>query len=148
MMETIRRIKAFLDRHIDYRGAVAGAVVLGSIVFYINLDHGLQSALVAAAKQATYTFFAGGYMVRLNERLALAFEPAVLVVGAGMFGAGGLASGLTFLVHNMRGTPEPINSTLPTLILATFGFAFLGIRARRARAAAQAAAGPSGRRRI
>lgn len=141
-MEILKRIKSFLDRHIDYRGAVTGALVLGSIVFYINMDHGLQSALVAASKQATYTFFAGGYMVRLNERLALALEPAALGVGAGMFGAGGLASGLTFLVHSARGTPEPLNSTLPTLILATFGFAFLGIRARRARTAATVDPGP------
>lgn len=139
-MRRLARVKAFLDRHIDYRGAVTGAVVLGGIVLYINLSHGLERALVAAAKQATYTFFAGGYMVRLNERLALALEPAAVGVGAGMLGAGGLATGLTFLVHSTRGTPEPLNSTLPTLVLATFGFAFLGIRARRARAAAAAEA--------
>ena len=141
-MALLKRIKAFMDRHIDYGGAITGAVVLGSIVLYINLDHGLESALVAAAKQATYTFFAGGYMVRLNERLALAFEPAALGVGAGMFGAGGLAVSLTFLVHSLRGTPEPLNSTLPTLILATLGFAFLGIRARRVRAAGEADTAP------
>ncbi len=127
-----------MDRHIDYGGAIAGAVVLGSIVLYINLDHGLEKALVAAAKQATYTFFAGGYMVRLNERLALALQPAVLGVAAGVLGAGGLACSLTFLVHSMRGTPEPLNSTMPTLILGTLGFAFLGIRARRARALEEA----------
>lgn len=126
----LRKLKAFLDRHIDYGAAVAGALILGGIVFYINLDHGWESALVAAGKQGTYTFFAGGYMVRLNERIALALDPALLAVPAGMLGAGGLAVTLTYLVHSMRGTPEPFNSTLPTLVLAVFGFCLLGARAR------------------
>lgn len=136
-MHALRRLKAFLDRHIDYRGAIAGALVLGGLVFYINLDHGASAALVAAAKQGTYTFFAGGYMVRLNERIALALEPALLAVPAGMLCAGGLAVFLTFLVHSARGTPEPVRSTLPTLVLVLFGFALLGIRARRSRGAAR-----------
>tara|TARA_B100001540_G_scaffold227182_1_gene201387 strand:+ start:2440 stop:2886 length:447 start_codon:yes stop_codon:yes gene_type:complete len=127
-------LKRFLDRHIDYRAAVAGALLLGAIVFRVNLDHGWVAAAVAAAKQATYTFFAGGYMVRLNERIALALEPALLAVPAGILGAGGLAVGLTYLVHSVRGTPEPFNSTLPTIVLASAGFCFLGLRARHLRA--------------
>ena len=130
----LQGLKRFLDQHSDYRAAVAGALVLGSIVFWVNLDHGWPAAAVAAAKQGTYTFFAGGYMVRLNERIALALEPALLAVPAGMLGAGGLAVGLTYLVHSARGTPEPFNSTLPTIILASAGFCFLGLRARRLRA--------------
>lgn len=141
-MTRLRQIKAFLDRHIDYRGAIAGAAVLGSIVLYVNIDHGWGPALVAAGKQATYTFFAGGYMVRLNERIALALESGLLAVPAGMFCAGGLAVSLTYLVHSMRGTPEPLNSTVPTLVLALFGFAFLGIRARTARGRRQEAGRP------
>jgi len=125
------RFKSFLDRHIDYRGAVAGALVLGGIVFYINLDHGWSSASVAALKQGTYTFFAGGYMMRLNERIALALNPGIIAVPAGVLGAGGLAVVLTYLVHSMRGTPEPFNSTLPTIVLAGFGFTLLGWWARR-----------------
>jgi len=127
----LKNAKAFLDKHIDYRGAVLGALVLGSIVFYINLDHGWPGATVAAAKQGTYTFFAGGYMVRLNERIALALNPGILAVPAGVLCAGGLAVSLTYLVHSLRGTPEPFNSTLPTIILAGFGFALLGVWARR-----------------
>lgn len=124
------RLRAFLDRHIDYPAAIAGAAVLGTIVFVINYDHGWNGALVAAAKQATYTFFAGGYMVRLNERIALALNPALVAVAAGVLCSGTLAVTLTFLLHSMRGTPEPINSTLPTLLLLVPGFIFLGLRAR------------------
>ena len=130
-MRTISSIRSFLDKHIDYPAAVAGAIVLGSIVLVINIDHGWSSALTAAGKQATYTFFAGGYMTRLNERIALALNPALFAVLAGTLCAGGLAVSLTYLVHSMKGTPEPLNSTIPTLLLALIGFTFLGIRARR-----------------
>jgi hypothetical protein len=130
-MSVFNNIRSFLDKHIDYPAAVAGAIVLGSIVLVINIDHGWDNALTAAGKQATYTFFAGGYMVRLNERIALALNPAFFAVPAGTLCAGGLAVSLTYLVHSMRGTPEPLNSTIPTMLLALLGFTFLGIRARR-----------------
>lgn len=129
-MSLLGRVRAFLDKHIDYPAAIAGATVLGTIVFFVNYDHGWNSALVAAGKQATYTFFAGGYMVRLNERIALALTPAVLAIAAGVLCSGTLAVSLTYLVHSLRGTPEPLNSTLPTLILLVPGFVFLGVRAR------------------
>ncbi len=129
-MSRLGRLRAFLDKHIDYPAAIAGALVLGTIVFLINYDHGYDSAMVAAAKQATYTFFAGGYMVRLNERISLALDPAVAAVSAGVVCSGTLAVSLTYLVHSLRGTPEPFNSTLPTLLLLVPGFIFLGLRAR------------------
>lgn len=129
-MPIIAKTKKFLDKHIDYPAAIVGALVLGTIVLVINIDHGWNSAVVAAGKQATYTFFAGGYMVRLNERIALTLEPAAFAVPAGVFCAGGLAVCLTFMVHSFKGTPEPLNSTLPTLVLAMFGFTLLGMRAR------------------
>ena len=72
-------------------------------------------------------------MVRLNERIALALDPAAWAVIAGMLCSGTLAVSLTYLVHSLRGTPEPLNSTLPTLVLLVPGFLFLGIRARRKR---------------
>ncbi len=129
-MSVFSRIRPFLDKHIDYPAAIAGACVLGSIVFAINFDHGWNIALLAASKQATYTFFAGGYMVRLNERIALALNPAVVAVPTGILCAGGLAVCLTYLVHSLKGTPEPFHSTIPTLLLVLPGFAFLGARAR------------------
>lgn len=129
-MSAYSGIRAFLDKHIDYPAAIAGAIILSSIVFTINVDHGWSSALLAAGKQFTYTFFAGGYMARLNERIALALNPALVAVPAGVLCAGGLAITLTYLVHSLKGTPEPLNSTIPTMVLVILAFTFLGIRAR------------------
>ena len=69
-------------------------------------------------------------MVRLNERIALALNPAIVAVPAGMVCAGGLAVSLTYLVYSLKGTPEPLNSTIPTMLLISIAFLFLGARAR------------------
>lgn len=129
-LSVLARVRAFLDRHIDYPAALAGAVVLGSLVFAVNCGHGWNQAAVAAAKQATYTFFAGGALVRLNERLALTIDPAAVGMITGVVCSGALAVSLTYCVHSLRGTPEPLYSTLPTLFLVVPGFVFLGARAR------------------
>ncbi|MCX2978450.1 hypothetical protein [Candidatus Marimicrobium litorale] len=106
-MTLFARIRAFLDRHIDYPAALAGAVVLGSLVFVINYGHGWNQALVAAAKQTTYTFFAGGALVRLNERLALSINPAAagVIMGAAVFHTADINPGGAWVCFSWRARP-------------------------------------------
>ena len=126
-----RRIKGLMDRYINYRMAVAGAVFLGTVVFWINYSHGILPALVAATKQGTYTFFAGGFVTRNNERLAMKLENRWLSLAYAVAVNSTIAVGLTFLVHSLKGTPEPLWSTLPTLVMSIPGFAALGWREQR-----------------
>ena len=127
----LRRLKHTLDAHIDYGGAIMGATLLGVIVFWLNLPHGAARAAPAALKQATYTFFVAGFIVKNNERLArkwAAPAPSLLLATTV---SSCLAVGLTFLVHSVKGTPEPALSTLPTALMGPPGFLVLGWRARR-----------------
>jgi len=128
----LRRIKRTLDANIDYGSAVMAAAFLGTVVFCLNYSHGAMRAFPAALKQATYTFFVAGFIVRNNERLArrLAAPAASLLLAATVSSC--LAVGLTFLVHSARGTPEPVRSTLPTALIGPPSFLLLGWRARRA----------------
>ncbi len=127
----LKRIKSLMDANIDYGSAIVAAALLGGIVFWINHDHGNALATTAALKQGTYTFFVAGFIAKNNERLVLRWgEPwglpaAVLVSSC-------IAVSLTFLVHSLKGTPEPLHSTLPTILMAPPGFAALGWRARKA----------------
>ncbi len=127
----LRSIKAALDANVDYGGAIAGAGVLGATVFALNYPHGAPLAATAALKQATYTFFVAGFIARNNERLALklARPAASLLLATAVSSC--CAVGLTFLVHSLKGTPEPLLSTLPTALLGPPGFLLLGWRARR-----------------
>ena len=45
---------------INFKAALIGALIMGSIVYYINADYGWNMAMVAALKQGIYTFFFGG----------------------------------------------------------------------------------------
>jgi hypothetical protein len=127
----LKRIRAALDAHIDYRGAIVGATLLGGIVFRLNYAHGASLATTAALKQATYTFFVAGFIVKNNERLARKGpNPAVsLLLAAAVSSC--IAVTLTFLVHSLKGTPEPLLSTMPTAVIGPPGFLILAWRARR-----------------
>lgn len=131
-----KRIKSTLDANIDYGGAIMGATLLGAIVFRINSAHGASLAATAAAKQATYTFFVAGFIVKNNERLARRLANPAASVALAVAVSCCLAVGLTFLVHSLKGTPEPLLSTVPTAVMGPPGFLVLAWRARR-RARAQ-----------
>lgn len=77
-MALLRRIKQLMDKHINYRVAVIGASLLGVIVFAINYAHGVPIAMVAASKQASYTFFVAGFITRNNENLAVLLDNPLL----------------------------------------------------------------------
>ncbi len=128
----LTRIRRTLDANIDYGSAIIAALFLGTVVFCLNYAHGAARAVPAALKQATYTFFVAGFIVKNNERLArrLASPAASLLLAATVSSC--LAVGLTFLVHSARGTPEPVLSTLPTALIGPPAFLLLGWRARRA----------------
>ena len=129
--------KQWMDTYINYNLAIAGALVLGSIVFYINYGHGVLPATIAAAKQAAYTFFAGGFISRFGENLSVRWLSRGRSLVAAIIAPTVVAVGLTFLVHSLKGTPEPIQSTLPTLILSPIGFCLIGWRRQREFFAAQ-----------
>jgi hypothetical protein len=123
--------KQWMDTYINYDLAIAGAVVLGSIVFYINYAHGVLPATIAAGKQAAYTFFAGGFISRFGENLSVRWLSRVWSLVIAIIAPTIVAVGLTFLVHSLRGTPEPLQSTVPTLILSPIGFFLIGWRRQR-----------------
>lgn len=110
---------------------LAGALVMGTIVFFINWDHGIGLGLFAASKQATYTFLAGGTMMRITENIASWFKHKIPAIFFAVLTPTLIAVTLTFIVHSLKGTPEPLNSTIPTMILAPWGFLWWALRKRR-----------------
>ncbi|MCU0370320.1 MAG: hypothetical protein MUC31_02805 [Bacteroidales bacterium] len=127
----LREIVNFISRFIDFPSAIAGAVIMGLIVGVINRKFGIWPASTAAMKQAAYTFLFGGMMIRLlyyisgkiNGLLKSTFISAAIVTG--------LTVMLVFAIHNLKGTPMPVESTIPTAILAPFGFSFLAYRRKK-----------------
>lgn len=110
---------------------LAGALVMGTIVFFINYDHGIVPGFTAALKQATYTFLAGGIMMRVTENIAAYFTNNFLSIFLAVLTPTLIAITLTYLLHSLKGTPEPVNSTIPTILLAPWGFLWWALRKRK-----------------
>ena len=127
---TPRRLKDWGANYIDYRSAWISALLLGVIVWTINLPHGALAALPAALKQATYTFFVAGFIVRLCENLAVRIRARQVALCLATLIPASAAIGLTYLVHSLRGTPEPFQSTLPTMLIAPPTMFWWGKRTR------------------
>ena len=124
-------IKKALSRFFDLPSAAAGAVIMGIIVGLINMRHGAWPATTAALKQAAYTFLFGGVIIRLLYSIVLYIPGRIAALILSVTIASVVTIILVYLVHSMKGTPMPLESTLPTVFLAPPGFFFLAWRKRR-----------------
>ena len=98
---------------------------MGSVVFYINFDHGPFPASIAAFKQGLYTFFIGGLILRILELIVTGINNKILAYICSVVAATLITVGLVYLVHSMKGTPKPFESTIPTIILAPPGYIYV-----------------------
>ena len=132
----LRQIKAFGGRYIDYGMAWKGALLLAAAVWLINLEHGPLAALPAALKQGTYTYFVAGFITRLCEKIAISIRNRTLALSLAVLIPSCIAIGLTYGLHTLKGTPEPLRSVVPTLLMAPVAFYWWGRRNRMQHAAA------------
>lgn len=116
---------------INYLAAVAGAAIMGGIVFVVNIDYGWLPAMTAALKQAGYTLLFGGAIIRLLEYLVERMNGNRYSVSVPALLVSLLTISLVYLVHSLKGTPRPFESTLPTILLAPPGFFFLARKKRK-----------------
>ena len=114
----------------NYKLSIVGAIVMGSIVFYINYSHahGPVAAGIAGMKQFIYTFFMGGVLLRLLDYFLSKMAHSVQGVIFSVLLNSLITVILIYFVHSFKGTPEPFYSTIPTIILAPFGFMSVAIQ--------------------
>lgn len=127
------RIIEFGSHYIDYRMGIYGAIIMGVIVFFVNYtatDLWGPSA-TAALKQGSYTFFFGGFIMKFCEYLATKIKHQSLALVAAVLIPTLIALTLTFGLHNLKGTPKPLASTLPTLMIIP-ATAVVGFKKRKA----------------
>jgi hypothetical protein len=132
-LKPIRRITGFGSRFIDYKMGFIGAGVMGCIVFGINYydSNDLYGPSTAALKQLVYTFLFGGIIMRGCEYLATRIRRKIPALAAAIIIPSAMAIGLTYGVHNMKGTPKPFESTIPTAVLVIPSTAVWGFRKRK-----------------
>jgi hypothetical protein len=104
---------------------------MGTAVWIINSDHGVWPAMVAALKQAAYTFFAAGFFVRFLYYQVTSIKKRNLAIAISVITTSLITIALIFVVHSIRGTPKPFYSTLVTIVLSPFGYLGLALRKRK-----------------
>lgn len=115
----------------DVKMGAIGALFMGTVVYIVNADHGFDQAIVASVKQASYTFIAGGLLMKLCENLSLLLKSPARSILLAVVVATTLSATLTFVVHSFKGTPKPVFSTLITIAFAVPGFWWWARRKRR-----------------
>jgi hypothetical protein len=128
-----KKLAVFGSRFIDYKMGLIGAGVMGCTVFGINYydSYELYGASTAALKQLVYTFLFGGVIMRGCEYLAKRIRKQTLALAAATIIPSAFAIALTYGVHNMKGTPKPVESTIPTAVLVIPSTAIWGYRKRK-----------------
>jgi hypothetical protein len=123
--------------------ACLGAVVSASIVAWINIDHGYALALTAALKQAFYAFFATGLILQFCRWLAA--RPVLPLVAASTAVVIPLliTMSLLFVVHSLKGTPEPFYSIIPGTVLSLIGLTLITYKTVSAAASTTAPTDPA-----
>lgn len=117
----------------DFKIGLAGGLVMGIIVYLINYSGtgDFSGAFTAALKQGVYTFFFGGLIMKLCERLAVGINPKFMAIALAVVIPSFISLALTFGLHSMKGTPRPIESTVPTAIFVIPSTLVWGIMKRK-----------------
>jgi hypothetical protein len=119
------------NRFFDTKMGFAGAFVMGAIVFYINSDYGFTAGLIAGLKQSIYTFFMASINMKVCENIAIRYKNVKLSIFLAVFVGTIMTVVGTYIVHSLKGTPEPIASTIPTIILSPPTLLYWALRKRK-----------------
>ncbi len=118
-MSGIKPILMYGSRFIDYKMGIAGAFVMGGIVFAINYfsTEEITGSITAALKQGSYTFLLGGSLMKSCEYLATRINPRYFAIALSVIIPSVFTLFLTYKMHQLKGTPKPVESTIPTVII-------------------------------
>ena len=108
-------------KHFDWRSGVIAGVVFALVVFAINVAAtdpvNWLGSVTAGLKQFVYTVFVGSWLFGFAQWISRRFESTVVAITVSTIVCGSLASALILGMHSLRGTPEPLLSSLPSIII-------------------------------
>lgn len=107
---------------LNYKMSLIGASGMAGVVYMVNIDYGYLPAGIAASKQFLYTFIIGGFILKILEAQIKWYKSNLSGVMLAVFITSALTTILVYSVHNLKGTPEPFYSTVPTIFFAPIGF--------------------------
>lgn len=103
-------------------GTIAG-IVTGSVVFYINIEHGFWPAFASFLKQFFFNLLMAGYNTKSCEKLARKIKNNFIGIITPTIIPTLQSFIVLYAIHYFGGTPKPMASTL-WQAFPNFGFFF------------------------
>ena len=127
-MEIAKKTYNLVKENLDFKkGAIFGGLA-GVAVGLINLKDGLEYAFYSGSKEIAKCFVVGSLNMGVCRKLATTIESKPKALAYATVIPAIMSTALTYGVHAyFQGTPNPVESTLPTLLSAPF---FLGLAVR------------------
>ena len=112
----------------DLPMASLAAAVSGFLVGWINIGSGFLPAATAVLKQAAYAFIATGLILQLCRWLLRRPVPRVQATAMAIAFPLLTTIALLYLLHSLKGTPEPLLSVIPGAALTLTGLVLVSSR--------------------
>jgi len=100
----------------------------GIVVYYINREYGFEPAFFAGLKQATYICAIGGLNSKICETLAKEIKNTALSLTSFTVLPASFAFLTNYLVHELGGTPEALDSSTWQIPINMALFGIFGYR--------------------
>ncbi len=119
MKDTLTKFIHLIPRFIDLKMGLKMAFVMGILVFLINygITEQLLLSFIACAKQVVYTFILGGAVLKSCEHIVNSIASKRNAIIAASLIPSVITMVLVFGIHNLKGTPRPVESTFPALLV-------------------------------
>ena len=123
----------FFKKSFNFKMGVVGGFCMGIAVFYINYYYKsfeLNISLITSIKQFFYTLLLGGFFIKACEILSLKYKSCFKSLFLAILLPSIDTIILTYCIHLVKGTPDPIISTFPTFLAGPSAYIFWSIKTR------------------
>lgn len=107
----IQKIITWLNRHINFLMGSLSGIITGTIVFFINYEHGFEPALYSFFKQFFFNLLIGGFNIRVCEKITLLIQHKNTAIIFASIIPSVQAFIILYSIHYFGNTPKPEAST-------------------------------------
>ena len=105
------KIFIWLNKHINFLMGSLSGIVTGSIVFFINYEHGFNPALYSFFKQFSFNLLMGGFNIRVCEKITQLIQNRNTAIMMATIVPSIQAFIILYSIHYFGQTPKPGAST-------------------------------------
>ncbi len=111
-LTSIVKVLIWLNKHFNFlMGSISG-IATGTIVFFINYEHGFTPAVYSFLRQFFFNLLMGGFNIRTCEKLTRYFSSRNIAISMGTIVPSIQAFIILYSIHYFGHTPKPGASSI------------------------------------